>query len=95
MRPCYTQPVAHSSIPPHDLRKPLHLILTPFYPWWTPGILRYQDTSTGHIVASHKTRLGPCSVMRQNPWNAVLGLGHAGARCLDPASRAETSLHQA
>eukprot|EP00798_Chlamydomonas_sp_ICE-L_P015753 gene15753-21876_t len=40
------------------------------------GILRYQDTSTGHIVAQHKTRLGPCSTMRQNPWNAVLNLGH-------------------
>uniref|UniRef100_A0A7S0WQI7 BING4 C-terminal domain-containing protein n=1 Tax=Chlamydomonas leiostraca TaxID=1034604 RepID=A0A7S0WQI7_9CHLO len=42
------------------------------------GILHYQDTSTGHIAASHKTRLGPCAVMRQNPWNAVLGLGHTG-----------------
>ena len=29
-------------------------------------------------MATHKTRLGPCSVMKQNPWNAVLGLGHAG-----------------
>lgn len=42
------------------------------------GFLHYQDTSTGHIVATHRTGLGPCAVMRQNPWNAVLGLGHAG-----------------
>jgi hypothetical protein len=28
-------------------------------------------------VAQHRTRLGPCSVMRQNPHNAVLCLGHA------------------
>lgn len=41
------------------------------------GILRYQDTSTGHIVAQHKSKLGPCSVMRQNPHNAVMCLGHA------------------
>jgi hypothetical protein len=41
------------------------------------GVLRYQDTSTGHMVAQHKTKLGPCSVMRQNPHNAVLCLGHA------------------
>jgi hypothetical protein len=43
-----------------------------------PGVLRYQDTSTGHIVAEHKPRLGPLTVMRQNPYNAVLGLGHPG-----------------
>ncbi|KAK9841569.1 hypothetical protein WJX74_008074 [Apatococcus lobatus] len=42
-----------------------------------PGVLRYQDTSTGQTAAAHRTRLGPCSVMRQNPWNAVLCLGHA------------------
>ena len=41
------------------------------------GILRYQDTSTGQIVASHKTKQGPCDAMRQNPWNAVMCLGHA------------------
>ncbi|KXZ55840.1 hypothetical protein GPECTOR_2g1391 [Gonium pectorale] len=41
------------------------------------GVLRYQDTSTGHIVAQHKTKLGPCGVMRQNPHNAVMMLGHA------------------
>lgn len=36
-----------------------------------------QDTSTGQLVAQHRTRLGPCGVMAQNPWNAVLQLGHA------------------
>ena len=41
------------------------------------GILRYQDTSTGAIVAQHRTKLGPCDVLRQNPWNAVLCLGHS------------------
>ncbi len=40
-------------------------------------MLRYQDTSTGHIVAQHKTKMGPCSVMRHNPYNAVECLGHA------------------
>jgi hypothetical protein len=40
------------------------------------GMLRYQDTSTGQVVASHRTRQGPCSIMRQNPWNAALCLGH-------------------
>lgn len=41
------------------------------------GILRYQDTSTGDLVAQHKTKLGPCQVLRQNPSNAVLHLGHS------------------
>jgi hypothetical protein len=27
-------------------------------------------------VAQHRTRLGSCDVMRQNPYNAVLCLGH-------------------
>ncbi|KAK9803205.1 hypothetical protein WJX73_003153 [Symbiochloris irregularis] len=40
------------------------------------GVLRYQDTSTGQILAQHRTRMGPCSVMRHNPWNAVIALGH-------------------
>lgn len=38
--------------------------------------MHLQDTSTGQIVAQHRTKLGPCNVMRQNPWNAVLALGH-------------------
>lgn len=42
-----------------------------------PGVLTYQDTSTGHIAAQHRTRLGRCQDMAQNPWNAVLCCGHA------------------
>eukprot|EP00884_Botryococcus_braunii_P011281 jgi/Botrbrau1/20153/Bobra.0173s0055.2 len=41
-----------------------------------PGVLRYQDTSTGHVVANYRTGMGPCHVMRQNPWNAVVCTGH-------------------
>lgn len=40
------------------------------------GTLCYQDVSTGHIVSTHRTKQGPCNVMTQNPWNAVLCLGH-------------------
>ncbi len=36
-----------------------------------------QDTSTGAIVAQHRTRMGTCDVLRQNPWNAVVQLGHS------------------
>ncbi|BDA41031.1 WD repeat-containing protein 46 [Coccomyxa sp. Obi] len=41
------------------------------------GVLRYQDTSTGQIIAQHRTRMGTCDAMRQNPWNGVMQLGHA------------------
>ncbi|CAO3612154.1 unnamed protein product [Cunninghamella echinulata] len=40
------------------------------------GYLKYQDTSTGGIVAELRTKLGSCNVMTQNPWNAVIHLGH-------------------
>lgn len=42
-----------------------------------PGVVRYHDTSIGRLVAEHKTKLGPCHLMRQNPHNAVLHCGHA------------------
>lgn len=41
------------------------------------GWLHYHDTSTGTIVAQHRTKMGPCDVLRQNPRNAVLHLGHS------------------
>ena len=41
------------------------------------GYLKYQDTSTGDLVSEHRTKLGSCNVIRQNPWNAVLCLGHS------------------
>jgi U3 small nucleolar RNA-associated protein 7 len=53
---------------------PHHFLLTSV---GSSGVLRYQDTSTGALVAQHRTRLGPCSVMTHNPWNAVMCLGHA------------------
>ncbi|KAJ3389790.1 Small subunit (SSU) processome component [Entophlyctis sp. JEL0112] len=41
------------------------------------GFLKYQDTSTGKLVAEHRTRLGDCNTMTQNPYNAVINLGHS------------------
>jgi U3 small nucleolar RNA-associated protein 7 len=40
------------------------------------GWLKYHDTSTGELVSQHRTKLGACQVMRQNPSNAVMHLGH-------------------
>lgn len=38
--------------------------------------LKYTDTSTGHLVSELATKLGPTVSMAQNPWNAVVHLGH-------------------
>ncbi|OMH84035.1 putative U3 small nucleolar RNA-associated protein 7 [Zancudomyces culisetae] len=40
------------------------------------GMLRYQDVSTGQIVAELKTKLGPCKAMVSSKYNAVEHLGH-------------------
>lgn len=40
------------------------------------GFLRYTDTSTGQIVAEHPTRKGPPTALAQNPYNAILHVGH-------------------
>mmetsp|Transcript_37552 Transcript_37552/g.56161 ORF Transcript_37552/g.56161 Transcript_37552/m.56161 type:complete len:630 (-) Transcript_37552:306-2195(-) len=40
------------------------------------GWLKYHDTSTGDLISMHRSKLGPCSVMTQNPSNAIVHLGH-------------------
>jgi U3 small nucleolar RNA-associated protein 7 len=40
------------------------------------GFLKYQDISTGQTVVEHRSKLGPCRTMCQNPWNSVIQLGH-------------------
>lgn len=41
------------------------------------GFLKYQDVSTGQLVSEIRTKLGPTTAMTQNPWNAVVHLGHS------------------
>ena len=41
------------------------------------GVLRWTDTSTGALVASHASRLGRCGVLAHNPASGVLAAGHA------------------
>lgn len=41
------------------------------------GWLKYQDVSTGSLVSEIRTKLGPTTTMSQNPWNAVMHLGHS------------------
>ncbi|KAK5779123.1 hypothetical protein RI543_003008 [Arxiozyma heterogenica] len=41
------------------------------------GWLKYHDVSTGVLVSELRTKLGPTVSMKQNPWNAVMHLGHS------------------
>lgn len=41
------------------------------------GWLKFTDTSTRQLVAQHRTKLGSCSTMAQNPLTAVIHLGHS------------------
>lgn len=41
------------------------------------GFLKYQDTSTGELVAEIRTKLGRCDCMSLNPHNAIVNLGHS------------------
>eukprot|EP00055_Hartaetosiga_balthica_P007218 m.24476 g.24476 ORF g.24476 m.24476 type:complete len:567 (+) comp5657_c0_seq1:88-1788(+) len=40
------------------------------------GFLKYHDVSIGKLVTEMRTKLGACNIMRQNPNNAVMHLGH-------------------
>ncbi|CAB3980828.1 probable U3 small nucleolar RNA-associated 7 [Paramuricea clavata] len=52
---------------------PYHFLLTTV---GQRGFLKYQDVSTGKLVSKIRTGLGPCDCMAQNPYNAIVHLGH-------------------
>ncbi|KAK3387236.1 WD40-repeat-containing domain protein [Podospora didyma] len=67
----------------HCLRKHVEVSHMEFLPYHfllatlgTNGQLKYQDTSTGQIVAEIATKLGTPVSMTHNPYNAVLHIGH-------------------
>lgn len=67
----------------HRLKKHIELTLLDFLPYHFllvsagySGMLRYHDVSTGNLISELKTKLGPTQAMKQNPWNAIMHLGH-------------------
>lgn len=62
-------------------RTPLRVIYLPYHfllvSIGREGILRYQDTSTGELIAELKTKLGQCATITYNPRNAIVCLGHS------------------
>ncbi|KAH7319663.1 small nucleolar ribonucleoprotein complex subunit [Stachybotrys elegans] len=67
----------------HCLRKHTEVSQMEFLPYHfllatigSSGVLRYQDTATGQLVAECATKLGQPVSLTQNPYNAVLHVGH-------------------
>lgn len=79
----YTYIYDHAGVEIHCLKKYIETSHLEFLPYHfllagveNSGFLRYTDTSTGQIVAEHPTRKGSPTAMAQNPWNAILHVGH-------------------
>ncbi|EHK47072.1 hypothetical protein TRIATDRAFT_45960 [Trichoderma atroviride IMI 206040] len=67
----------------HCLRKHSEVTHMEFLPYHfllatmnTGGVLKYQDTSTGQVVAEIPSRLGPPCSLTHNPYNAIIHAGH-------------------
>ncbi|KAF3074558.1 putative U3 small nucleolar RNA-associated protein 7 [Trichoderma lentiforme] len=67
----------------HCLRKHSEVTHMEFLPYHfllatmnTGGVLTYQDTSTGQVVAEIPSRLGPPTAFTHNPYNAIIHAGH-------------------
>ncbi|KAI9016933.1 WD40-repeat-containing domain protein [Gaertneriomyces semiglobifer] len=80
----YTYIYDNTGMELHCLRQHIEVNKLEFLPYHfllatvgNAGWLKYQDTSTGQLVAEHRTKLGPCNTMTQNPYNAVMHLGHS------------------
>ncbi|KAH8923489.1 WD40 repeat-like protein [Atractiella rhizophila] len=73
----------HQGVEVHQLRNHVDVNNMEFLPYHfllatigNSGYLKYQDTSTGDVVAEHRTKLGKCHTMTQNRHNAFIHLGH-------------------
>lgn len=67
----------------HRLKQHIDSTLLDFLPYHfllatagNTGFLKFHDVSTGDLVSEFRTKLGPTQAMKQNPWNAVMHLGH-------------------
>lgn len=79
----YTFIYDHTGLELHRLKQHLEHTALDFLPYHfllvglgLSGSLKYHDVLTGQLVLEHRTRLGPTQAMAQNPWNAVMHLGH-------------------
>ncbi|KKZ65020.1 hypothetical protein EMCG_09075 [[Emmonsia] crescens] len=73
----------HAGVEIHCLNKHVEATHLEFLPYHfllasvaTSGYLKYTDTSTGQLVAELATRQGSPTSLCQNPYNAILHVGH-------------------
>lgn len=59
------------------------------------GFLKYTDTSTGQLVAELPTRQGCPTSLCQNPWNAILHVGHQNGTVTLWSPNSQTALVKA
>lgn len=79
----YTYIYNHEGIEVHKLKDHLDVLHLEYLPYHyllvsagKAGLITYQDVSTGQLVGHLRTKLGPTTSMRQNPYNAVIHAGH-------------------
>lgn len=67
----------------HKLQKQIEVTHMEFLPYHyllatigNAGYLKYMDTSTGQMVTEMPTKQGAPTALRQNPYNAILHVGH-------------------
>ncbi|SCU82451.1 LANO_0B06282g1_1 [Lachancea nothofagi CBS 11611] len=80
----YTFIYDHEGVELHRLKQHIEVNHMEFLPYHyllatagQTGWLKYQDVTTGQLQAEIRTKLGPTTAMTQNPWNAVIHLGHS------------------
>ncbi|KAK9429855.1 WD40-repeat-containing domain protein [Lipomyces doorenjongii] len=83
----------------HCLKKHIEVTNMEFLPYHfllatvgNAGWLKYQDVSTGEQVCEFRTKMGPTTSMTQNPYNAIIHLGHTNGTVSLWAPNTSTSL---
>ncbi|EHA22659.1 hypothetical protein ASPNIDRAFT_46903 [Aspergillus niger ATCC 1015] len=92
----------HAGVELHCLNKHLEPLFLEFLPYHfllasaqMSGYLKYTDTSTGQMVAELPTRLGAPTSLAQNPWNAILHVGHQNGTVTLWSPNSQTALVKA
>lgn len=92
----------HAGVELHCLNKHVEAQYLEFLPYHfllasaaNSGFLKYTDTSTGQLVAELPTRLGSPTSLCQNPWNAILHVGHQNGAVTLWSPNSQTALVKA
>ena len=79
----YTYIYDRAGVELHCLKQHIEVRAMEFLKWHfllatvgNAGYLKYTDTSTGQMVIEMPTKQGTPTALAQNPWNAILNVGH-------------------